>query len=195
GDFIGGNTSSFQGALIVPHPGDDNLYYIFSGDALENAYASGYRYSVVDMRSDNGNGAVVSKNLLLAASATERLAATRHANGIDVWVVTNDMNSNVFRAWLINCAGLQTVPVTSTVGIMMNQHEVVNVGALRFSPNGKLMVQTHFPDILASGSTPPDFFQLFDFNNLTGTISDPRKFEFASSAFVEAEFSADSRYL
>ncbi|MBK8952990.1 MAG: hypothetical protein IPM85_12635 [Chitinophagaceae bacterium] len=105
GSSIGGNISAFQSSLIVPYPGNPNLYYIFTADAIENSYANGYRYSVVDMSGDNGNGAVTSKNGLLSAPGTERLAACRHANGADVWVITNDDSSNTFRTWLVSCSG------------------------------------------------------------------------------------------
>ena len=186
GTSIGGNVSTFQGALIIPHPGNQNLYYIFTGDALENGYDNGYRYSVVDMTADNGNGAVTSKNTLLWSSGSERLAATRHANGVDVWLITNDESSNVFRSWLINCSGLQGNHVVSTVGEVMNQHEAANVGALRFSPDAKMLCQTHFPDLVAVGNTPPDYFQLFDFNNSTGAITNPRKIELPSANFINA---------
>jgi hypothetical protein len=89
GDKLSGNISSVQSCLIVPVPGNDSIYYLFTSDAIENGYTKGYSYSIVNMRRDNGNGEVIVKNTLLYAPSTERLTAARHANAVDIWVITN----------------------------------------------------------------------------------------------------------
>ena len=68
GTGLKGNLSTVQSALIVPMPGTDNIYYIFTTDAVENNFANGYNYSVVDMNRDNGKGEVILKNILFNAS-------------------------------------------------------------------------------------------------------------------------------
>jgi hypothetical protein len=79
-----GNSSSTQSAIIVPNPGDSNLYYIFTADCAENAFADGYTFSVVDMRLNNHLGNVTAqKNISLYKPCTERLTAVKAANGID----------------------------------------------------------------------------------------------------------------
>ena len=85
------------------------------------------------------------KNILLHASCTERMTAVRHANGISVWVITNDNNSNTFRAWLVGCNGLQATPVVSNTGVVLDQDIIVNTGMMKVSPDGKQLCQTHFP--------------------------------------------------
>ncbi len=194
GDNLRGNVSSVQACIIVPVPGNDNLFYLFATDAVENNFANGYTYSIIDMSRDNGNGEVVTKNTLLWSSCTERMVAARHANGKDVWVITNDNNSNVFRSWLIDCSGLQASPVVSTTGIVMNQHFVTNTGMLKVSPDGKQVCQTHFPESDVVGFTP-NFCQLFDFDNATGILSNPKTIGFPDSRLVSCEFSGDSKLL
>ncbi|MFM2337862.1 MAG: hypothetical protein RL115_1055, partial [Bacteroidota bacterium] len=71
GDGLAGNLSAVQSGLIIPHPGNSNLYYIFTTGSLESNYTNGYQYSMVDMLQDGGNGEVVAKNILLEASCTE----------------------------------------------------------------------------------------------------------------------------
>ena len=127
GDNLAGNLSSVQSGLIIPKPGNDFMYYIFTSDALENNFAKGYCYSVVDMQGDNGNGAVITKNNLLMAPGTERLTAVRHADGLSVWVITNDNSTNTFGAWLEGCNGLEPVPVVSNVGVVLDQDIITNV--------------------------------------------------------------------
>ena len=127
GDNLLGDTyqTAAQGALIVPLPNSNSIYYIFTTDCYCSTHmdsSNGYRYSIVDMNRDGGKGEVITKNVLLYAFSTERLTAARHANGIDVWVITNQKNSNIFIAWLLTCTGLQATPVISTVGRVLNEY-------------------------------------------------------------------------
>ncbi len=193
GEDLAGNISACQ-TLIIPIPGNDSLYYIITTDAIENNFAAGYNYSLVNINSDTGYGEVVSKNLPLSASCTERMASIRHANGIDVWLITNDNSSNIFRAWLITCFGIQLTPVVSFSGVVLNQNPIMNTGILRGSNDGKQICQTHFP-IFEDITNPPNFVQLFDFDNATGLISNARTIGFADAQYSHAEFSPDAKLL
>jgi gliding motility-associated-like protein len=186
-----GHVSAFQSCVIVPVPNGDSLFYIFTTDAWENNFANGYRYHVVNMNHDNGKGEVIFKNGALSAPSCERLTAARHANGVDVWVIGNDKSSNIFRSWLITCNGLQTTPVVSTVGIPMTQHEEMNFGSMKVSPDGKQLCQTHFPEV--DGFIPENFFQLFEFNNATGILSNPKQITVPAHQYYACEYSPDSK--
>ena len=190
GSDIGGDLSACQSALIVPSPGNPDLYYIFTTDAFENDFANGYMYSIVDMSQDNGNGEVVSKRMLLWSSCTERLTAVRHRNGIDVWVITNDNNSNIFRSWLVSCSGIAATPVVSTIGVVMNVQFQSNTGYLKASPDGRQLCQTHFSSIRDVG-----FVQLFDFDNSTGLLSNAKKIEAPAARLAGCEYSPSSQLL
>ncbi len=194
GDNLMGNTSSVQACVIVPVPGNDSLFYIFATDALENGFANGYTYSIINMKMDNGNGQVITKNSLLWASCSERMVAVRHANGRDVWLITNDKDSNIFRSWLINCSGLQPNPILSITGLVMNQYITTNTGMLKVSPDSKQICQTHFPEADVVGFAP-NFCQLFDFDNATGILSNPITISFSNAKIVACEFSGDSKLL
>lgn len=193
GTNLMGNISSCQ-AGAVPHPGNDSIYYLFTTDAIENDFANGYRYSLINIKADNGRGEVILKNQLLWPSCTERLAILKHANGIDVWVITNDYASNIFRAWLITCNGIQLNPVTSAVGEIIDGYRDIHAGMIKVSPDGKMLAQTHFP-LFDELIRPPNFFQLFDFNNSSGIISNPKKIFFTTGQYTHCEFSPDSKLL
>ena len=60
-----GHVSSFQNSVIVPTPGNKNIYYVFTTDAIENNGLNGYNYSIVDMTKDNGLGDVTTQNVAL----------------------------------------------------------------------------------------------------------------------------------
>lgn len=194
GDNLKGNQSACQGALIIPMPGSDSLYYIFTTDAIENSFLNGYHYSVADISRDNGNGEIIEKNTPIWASCTERLTAARHANGIDVWIITNDNNSNIFRSWLLTCNGLQATPVISQAGTVLNQHLVTNTGYMKVSPDGTQLCQTHLP-LYDPDEVHPNFVQLFDFNNSNGQITNARTIAFGNAMYVSCEYSPDSRML
>lgn len=195
GQGLLGHVSAMQSAIIVQQLDNENMFYIFTSDAFETDFANGYRYSIVNMQQDNGYGAVVSKNTVLSAQSSERITAARHANGSDVWVITNDRNSNIFRSWLVDCNGLQTTPVVSTVGEILNFHTLASVGILKVSPDGRQLCQTHYPDPNDPPGAATDFYQLFDFNNATGVISNPVKVNSVDVSYFGCEYSPSSQLL
>ncbi len=193
GSGLFGHPSSAQSSIIVPQPGNDSIYFVFTSDAFEKKFVKGYNYSVVNINLNNGDGAVTTKNIPMYAPGTERLTAARHANGSDVWIITNDYSSNVFRAWLVTCTGVLSDPVVSTVGEVLDQYDAFNSGSIKVSPDGKLLSQTHFPDI--ENVDLATFIQLFDFDNTTGIISNARTITAAGASYYSSEFSPDSKLL
>ncbi|PWT95337.1 MAG: hypothetical protein C5B52_17950 [Bacteroidetes bacterium] len=196
GTGLKGNTSSFQSCLIVPKPGDPDIYFVFTTDAMENNGASGYNYSEIDMTLDGGMGDITTiKNIFLNGPSSERIAGVIAANYIDYWVVTNDWNSNVFRAYKVTCAGVDPNPTISTVGIPMNASTFSNIGAMKISPDGQWLVQTNY-----NGSKTPvpvnEIAQLFRFDNTSGNIYAPTTISLINDGYyLGCEFSPDSRYL
>lgn len=166
GTNIGGCWSSTQGALIVPKPQNDSIYYIFTTDCAENNLVNGLRYSIVNMTLDSGRGAVTQKNILLHTPVAEKLAGIHHTNGTDVWVVTHEWNSNNFLAYLVTSYGVDTVPVVSSIGSIHSgslQAPFIPAGYLKFSPNGKKLVS------MKGGGNQE--IELFDINDSTGSVS------------------------
>lgn len=118
GTDLAGHLSSSQSALIVPSPGDEGRYYIFTTSAQASANGGiydGLAWSMVDMDANGGIGDVVLKNQLLVAPVVEKLHAVRHSNGMDVWVIVHGWNNDQFHAYLVTCTGVEG-PVTSSAG-------------------------------------------------------------------------------
>jgi hypothetical protein len=155
-----GDPSTSQSSLIVAAPGFTNIFYIFTMEA----FASGkFCYSIVDMNLNGGNGAVLNKNIPIYGSGlSEKLAGTRHANGIDVWITVHVNNSNQYRSYLITSAGLGSAVVTN-VGTFHNSY----VGYMKFSPNGNK---------LAAALYVTSQLDILDFDNTTGIFSNPITF-------------------
>ena len=98
GSGLMGHPSSAQSATIVPKPSSSHLFYIFTTDNENDP--NGFRFSVVDLNLDSGNGAVTNeKNILVYTPSTECLGVTKHGNGIDFWIITHGWNSNSFIAY------------------------------------------------------------------------------------------------
>ena len=158
GSGLAGNNSSSQ-ILIVPKPGDCNIYYIFTTPSQSHGNST---YSVVDMRFDFGNGDVSEKNIILSGDVTERVSATLHANGVDYWVVFQMLESNNFFSYRFSSSGVSTTPVISSSGLINTTSDDA-VGCMKFSGDGKKLCTANELGI--------EKCQLFDFNTQTGIVS------------------------
>jgi gliding motility-associated-like protein len=167
-----GLASSTHSALIIRKPGSHNLYYIFTADgnanALNHHMENGYRYSIVDMNLDNGLGDLTdAKNILLYAPSTEKLAAVKQADGVNVWLMTHEWNSSKFIAYSLTCDGLDPNPVISDIGEShaFNTGGYFNaIGQMKFSPDGSRLALALLGNLRV---------QVFDFNSATGIVSNP----------------------
>ncbi len=184
GGDLYGHPSSTQSALIVQKPGSASTYYIFTETA--EAEAAGLRYSEVDLSLDGGLGDVINKNIYLQSPSCEKLAGVRHSNGRDTWVVTHDWNSNVFRTFLVSGCGVDPQPVLSSCGELATGHIGNVIGQLKGSPDGTK---------LASAMEFTSRFELFDFNNSNGQVSNPLLFPQLSKLCYAVEFSPDNKKL
>lgn len=161
GNNLTGDQSSTQSSLIVPKPGDDNLYYLFTSVGL-GPVPSGLYYNVVDMSSNGGLGDVTAvKNSQLLSAGTEQLAGTKHCNGTDYWIVSRESVSGILRfyAYQLTKDGLSD-PVISEFS-EINNGKSNTVGTISFSQDGSLMAFTSFQTAV----------YLFDFNTKSGKLS------------------------
>ncbi len=97
---IGGDSTSTQSALIVPVPGDETLYYIFTTQTINGISGNELRYSLFDLKMNKGKGGIVQKNVLLFAKSTERIT------GSSQWLVAHEYGNNTFRSYPITAQGL-----------------------------------------------------------------------------------------
>ena len=160
--LFGGNGSTSQAAIIIQQPSNDSIYYVFTQDA-QNSNNKGLYYSIVNINLAAGNGSVIAKNVLLYNNTTEKLAATKHLNGKDIWIVTHDFNSDVFRSYLLTAAGVNTIAMLSSSGILHNN--IGAVGYMKISPDGKKI------GLAVSSYTNAGSFEILDFDKATGLVS------------------------
>lgn len=163
GNGLLGNVSATQGALIVKQPKSTSLYYLFTLDQLGNG--NGLRYSIIDMSLAAGSGSISVKNNLLYTPSCEKLAAARHCNGNDVWIISHDYNSAQFRVFLLTSAGLSTTTVVSNIGSVIS-NSINSCGYLKVSANGRKIGLAIMAYTLNAGR-----FEVYDFDNTNGLIS------------------------
>lgn len=156
-----GSSSSTQSAIIVPKPGDISKFYVIT--AAINQYV-GLNYSLVDMNLEGGLGDIDTseKNIPLLTNTRENIAAVKHANGVDYWVLTHKYESDTMAAFKISSSGVNTTPVYTATGDSLMAY----VGSLKGSPNGKLLVLAN-----GYGNSGLDELKIMEFNNSTGEIT------------------------
>jgi hypothetical protein len=175
GSSMMGGPSSTQSSLIVPLPGSDRFFIVFTSDEFQSYLTPperGYRYSVVDMCIDKDDGDVMTgkKNILLLDSATEKLAACEDAGGTGYWIVGHKMFSDEFYSWHLTSAGIIDTVISKigTIHGWKNSTGTWNIGSaqgqMKISPSGNKLA-------LAISNFDPAYLDLFDFNNNTGSVS------------------------
>ncbi|MAD97954.1 MAG: hypothetical protein CMB99_11570 [Flavobacteriaceae bacterium] len=160
GQGLNGNKANTQSSIVIPKPGDENTYYLFT-----TSTSSGLHYHTIEFNAQNPLGIVTQKNISLTTSTlhrpTEKITAIHHENGRDIWVITmkklftdNDVNS--FLVYRVSDSGVSLNPVVS--GGPDNASEA---GQLTISPNGKKLAV----------ATKTRFFYMYDFNTQNGEVS------------------------
>ncbi|MFO7744450.1 MAG: T9SS type B sorting domain-containing protein [Psychroflexus sp.] len=241
GTGLNGDPSSTSSGLIVPHPTDPNLYFVFTVDEPhhENANAypgqgpadrfgnsipaytdtergvpeeddgfnNGLNYSIVDISLNGGLGDVISgerNNELITYDendteeikykASEKITAVRGSDCNSVWVISHFRNK--FYAFLIDQLGINETPAESEVEplIEITDYRRAALGYLKASPQGdKLLIAhntTNFNAQAGNSDAGEGNVYAYDFDNLTGTVSNPVKLIDDVNAYG-VEFSQD----
>ncbi|WP_282135549.1 T9SS type B sorting domain-containing protein [Seonamhaeicola maritimus] len=156
GSGLLGHRSATQSAMIIKRPGNFNEYYVFTVDEIGKS--NGLMYTVIDMDGDGGLGVVTSKNTSLVAPIVEKIHATKHANGTDIWLSVHGFENNTFYSFLVTSTGINHTPISSSVGPQISGDDVATIGAMKFSPNGKKLAICNYENGI----------DLLDFDNNTG---------------------------
>jgi PKD repeat protein len=165
---IGGSTSSSQSSIIVPVPGDETLYYIFTTQDITSG-TNEVRYSLFDLKKNNGDGDVVIKDQLLFAKATERVTASGK------WLVIHEAGNNTFRVYPITSAGIGAAILTA-IGSDHNPNVLANgEGYMKLGPLNNLAVALSTPGV-------SNLIELFHLNDTTGKLTNYRKIDLKEPA-------------
>ncbi len=191
-----GNTSGVpisHSTIFLPMPNDTNKFILLhqAPDPNTPYYSPGkVSYTVLDMTLNNNLGAVLNgqKNLIaLQDTFIGGIAACRHANGRDWWIIApKDSSSGVFKILL------------SSNGTITSSYQQLNfpvpyggnAGQPCFSPDGTKFAYT-------CGRIIPQFqdVRVFSFNRCTGVFDSIGYVAKSGQSGFGLSFSPDSRYL
>ncbi|NNC93973.1 MAG: T9SS type B sorting domain-containing protein [Chitinophagales bacterium] len=183
GSGLLGDPSSTQSSLILPQPGSDSLYFIFTTDKFGNA--NGLQYSIVDMSLAGGKGSVISKNIMLHSPVAEKITAAQHSNREDFWIIAHEWNSKNYLSFRLTENGIDTTLVLSSIGSTMGPSVGEACGYLKSNPSG---------NIIANAGCDLNNLQLFQFDKNNGSLSDLISVPF-SQPIYGLEFSPSEKYI
>lgn len=172
--------------LIIPHPGNASLYYVFHSTAYGYIF-----YSLVDMTLDEGRGDVVQafKKITLTILASG-LSAVKSCAFKGYWLLIQKQgSSSQFWAYRINQFGIDNLdPIKSSTG-----QPVAYVNQMKISPDGNLIV-------CAVKSQTPNKYSItihnFDAYTSGEVLSSSNLEEYVSpNGPMGVEFSPQGRYL
>ena len=188
GDTIVG-TLWYQEMVIVPNPANNQQFYLFSS-GITTTTNPGFYYSIIDLSYNGGLGKVIQKNVQLQNfPVNDGLAAVRHGNGRDWWVVHKQYvpggYSDEVYVYLINPSGISSLPLQH-----IGRLSQTNTLRLKFCDSGSKLVSTD----------SNHFIELFDFDRCSGLLSNPRfvhqrQVSTLNGLFWSCEFSPDETKL
>ena len=158
---------SNDGALILPQPGNDSMYFLFHyREQLSDSFtgAFGIYYTTINMHLDSGLGGVVEKNVPMEEDWVwdQELKAVRHANNRDWWIVNQDRPETDYLRWLLSPQGLSGPFRQQNMGPTPRRNSS-SAGFADFSLDGKYYVRNlRWMDVL-----------LYEFDRATGELSGP----------------------
>jgi len=186
-----------QSAVIIPKPGSDHIYYIFTVSNHENQ--SPFYYFTIDMNLANGFGEVINIDILQSCwDAAEKLTAVYHKNKNDIWVITRKFVNDNFAAFLVTENGVNAEPILSPAPDINFVNSGDGGGYMKVSYDNKYLV-TCFDGAIWMNT---DDIEICTFNSATGEIDYQYSFTLEYSILPSApyrilscEFSPDSKYL
>lgn len=190
GNGLLGHLSSTNSGFIIPKPGNPDQFYIFTtyhGGYYNSEVSKGLHYSIVSLCRNQGMGDIIpeNKNELLYKPSSEKIAATHHLNGTDVWVLTHDFEDN-FYAYLVTEQGVQLHHTQRTgknqTGASMPDN---TIGQMKISSDGSMIA------LALNGSGD---IEVYPFNNETGKLGE-QKISFRLNEPYGIEFSPDNSKL
>lgn len=163
---LSGNIDSTQAAMFVPHPGQPTLFYLFTSDGSSGTdnHLNGIGFSAVTW-GWSPLSTLMTMPPTIGYSGTERLAAVRHKNNKDIWILTIVQNTASGNTGLLPGI-LRVLRVTPTgvsyVGDQPLNRVVGDIGQMKASTSGRHIAIAD----MCSGRV-----LLYPFNNSTGQIN------------------------
>ena len=179
--------------LLLPFPGDSNGYILLhqTFSIIGDFPSDRLFYTRIDMTLDGGLGGVTQqKNWLFHYGDVDMgLAACRHGNGSDWWIIAQKAFSDTLLIFLLNPQGInfhsyQSFGFPATDG---------NAGTPKFSANGDRFAYVTGKPL--GGSVYYHDVRVFNFDRCNGVLSNAQLLIIDNAAGFGNEFSPSGRFL
>jgi len=196
---LGGTTSNSacQGILVTRHPLNPNVYYVFTtDDAVDGANAHGLNMYTFDALGTMLSGPTRLKtNGGANFGTTEGIAATKHSNGVDIWIAVHQAGSRTIHSFLLKCTGLSNGVNAEVSNANAGAHVVADDrirGGMSFNYNGTRFAEAYpfYWDSDANKHTAAGI-SVLQFNNATGVFSNVLYVCENNDGAYDVEFSPD----
>lgn len=193
--FLPADLGAGQQIIVMPDPGKDRRFIVVHDSADYfwlppndgSVVALKFFYSIIDMEANSGEGEIVLKRQeFVPGDSTHvgRIAAVRHGNGRDWWVLKRDFRSNRIKRYLISPGKYEYIGEQEILPI-----EKDLTGQIIFSPSGDKYV------IYGSDGNPPDYFMMYDFDRCSGMLSNEISKIYYPNSWRSVAFSPSGRFL
>jgi hypothetical protein len=210
----GNNTLNgiFHTVSIVPFPGDNNKYYVFTIKVDVFNENDDYYYSVVDMSLDNSLGDIVQSsintsmgilpyvdpqfNIKNENQRKNNMVVAKHSDGESYWLILNPFD--VFFILKIDSNGISSNPIiyNENIPYLDYSNNIQGSSGISISPNSDKI--SYFTRRIFSGDQGFEF-TILNFNNTTGQLtpfySDNNPWSFNVNNGYACEFSSDNRFI
>ena len=181
-----------HGNIILPYPNNPDKYILFhqTGNYNNNLISTELYYSEIDLSLNGGLGAVTTKNqIILNDNLSWGLAACKHANGRDWWIVALKDMTTIIHEFLLDSSGIAYMG-TQNLGFPMPFN--INATQPVFSPDGKKFMY----GFGQGGTNSFHDVRLFNFDRCSGNFTSLEYIPINdSSVGFGFAFSSDSKYL
>lgn len=186
--------------ISVPNPGSTSKYTLFTNNS--NSYNDqGFRYHIVNATSTTpatlgpirqpikipSNQGFLTSSIDGALIGGEGVTAIKKCSGDDYWIITQLKKYNAYFLVVYSFTNTSTNGGLTYVSQFQIDPINVDVNSIEASPNGDKLF------LFLNGGGIKAF--IYDFNKISGTISDEKTISFPSGAISGAAFSPDSKLL
>ncbi|MBL7925750.1 MAG: T9SS type A sorting domain-containing protein [Bacteroidia bacterium] len=180
-----------DGNIILPFPDDSTKYILFHQTELDpNSSYGGIYCTTIDMTLDSGFGGVIQKNdTLIQDSLSWGIAACKHANGRDWWIVIMKDSSDKAYKILLTPNGVSSI---STQSLNFLPHPWENAPQIEFSPDGTKFIYATYNN----PNQKKSFSILVDFDRCSGLFSNTHKIHLVTGDYLWGNaFSPSSQFV
>lgn len=188
-----------QGSLALSFPNNDSIFQLLHLDAwvvsVNNMlyHYSPLYYSTINMKMNSGLGEILKLNTPVNNDSVSSggLTACRHANGRDWWLLMKQPYKPMYNTYLATQENIKFL-YTQEAMVPDNKRQEP-FGQNMFTSDGTKFISVSAPEL-----HKPAYFDVYDFDRCSGSISNHQRIQFEDSLYhivVGGAVSPNSRYL